>query len=295
MPFVQIQVEWALHHSWHPTVDEPQRAMTADKVWLMLDGGAEVFAAGRKWHVQPGMAFLLTSAHNPKSLTTRHGAEWLSMGFKATLFHTIDLLAVLTQPVLWRPSAEDRDTLQGWMQQLVSEQVRVANFETVDATTWSQYWHWLKQEQERHAITSSFISEGLGRAVFGLCWRMLETENILLAAERAVPPWLNRVFQRIHDQPGTDVLDLAKEASFSPSQFRRLFHEWVGASPQTYLMQYRLNEAQRLLAKTDLPVGAIADHLGFKGLSQFTNRFKRSCGMTPKLYREREQQAARPS
>src|SRR5579862_2161341 len=102
MPFVQVQVQWAIHNLWSPGQEEIQRSLTAPKVWLMLNGEAEVSAAGRTWKLTPGSALLMTPLHKPTLLRTPQGAEWLSMGFRATLFHTVDLLQSLTRPVYWQ-------------------------------------------------------------------------------------------------------------------------------------------------------------------------------------------------
>ena len=79
--------------------------------------------------------------------------------------------------------------------------------------------------------------------------------------------------------------DIAKAGNVSPSTCSVLFTKLIHQSPISYLTTYRLNEAQKLLRKTSMSVGQIAEATGFSGTSYFTEVFHRETGMTPREYR----------
>lgn len=71
------------------------------------------------------------------------------------------------------------------------------------------------------------------------------------------------------------------QANYAMSLFRRTF----GMSMVEYLTQYRIADAQRLLATTDATVVDIALESGFGSLSRFYAAFTRACGQSPRAYR----------
>jgi AraC-like DNA-binding protein len=61
----------------------------------------------------------------------------------------------------------------------------------------------------------------------------------------------------------------------------------VGMSAKAYISKRVNLEAKRLLTHTDLPVGAIAEKLGFREATHFSKFFKRETNCTPKEFRTR--------
>jgi|SRR5579871_2362888 len=78
---------------------------------------------------------------------------------------------------------------------------------------------------------------------------------------------------------------IADVACLSPHYFLRLFHQLFSMTPYQYLILRRLELAQRLLRKTDLPVTAICLEVGFASPSTLSNLFRRKYGVTPSQYR----------
>lgn len=60
-----------------------------------------------------------------------------------------------------------------------------------------------------------------------------------------------------------------------------------GCPPMEYLLHYRLDQAKLLLLQTDLPVGRIAQEVGFRQAAYFTSCFVKREGVTPREYRRR--------
>ncbi|MBQ6462683.1 MAG: AraC family transcriptional regulator [Pseudobutyrivibrio sp.] len=87
-----------------------------------------------------------------------------------------------------------------------------------------------------------------------------------------------------YDEP-TSVDEMAKLAGFSESHFMRFFKEAFGVSFVTYLNDYRLSMAARLLLSTEDSVLDISQQVGFENLSHFNRQFKKKYNKTPREYR----------
>lgn len=81
------------------------------------------------------------------------------------------------------------------------------------------------------------------------------------------------------------LTDLAEVACLSPYHFSRSFKAAVGVGPQRYVMQRRLERAKTLMRRTNQPLAAIAQQVGFTDQSHLTCIFRRETGVTPGRYR----------
>lgn len=79
---------------------------------------------------------------------------------------------------------------------------------------------------------------------------------------------------------------LAQQIGFSPYHFARLFRQTTGESPHQFVLRQRIERAQHLLEKADLPLVHIALESGFADQSHLTQAFKRHLGLTPRAYRQ---------
>ncbi len=82
------------------------------------------------------------------------------------------------------------------------------------------------------------------------------------------------------------VENAAREAGLSVSHFMKYFKSKMGISFITYLNEYRLTMAQRLLLSSESSVLAIAEECGFDNLSYFNRIFKKRYAQTPREYRK---------
>ena len=80
--------------------------------------------------------------------------------------------------------------------------------------------------------------------------------------------------------------DAAQMACLEDTYFSRQFKALTGFGFLDYLTQIRLQEAQRLLRSTDLPVKDISDLCGFSGSNYFGDVFRRYIGLSPTAYRK---------
>lgn len=77
------------------------------------------------------------------------------------------------------------------------------------------------------------------------------------------------------------VEQLAQIAGLSPCYFGSIFKKAVGRSPKDYLIDYRLEQAKRLLIETGYNITEVAALVGYKDASYFSNLFKRKEGVSP--------------
>jgi transcriptional regulator GlxA family with amidase domain len=70
------------------------------------------------------------------------------------------------------------------------------------------------------------------------------------------------------------------------SQLERKFKKTFLVTPSDYLLKVRINKACDYLGKTTDTIASIALNCGFYDHSDFTRKFVRAMGLTPKHYRE---------
>lgn len=80
--------------------------------------------------------------------------------------------------------------------------------------------------------------------------------------------------------------DLANHVNLSPYHFSRLFKSQTNFAPHQYLLNYRVNNAKRLLFDSNLSINEIALKCGFNSVSHFTTTFKNQTNFSPKKYRD---------
>ncbi|WP_309230973.1 helix-turn-helix transcriptional regulator [Nocardia sp. SYP-A9097] len=81
------------------------------------------------------------------------------------------------------------------------------------------------------------------------------------------------------------MASLASQAGVSRALFAKRFAAIMGTPPLTYLTEFRMDEAEELLATTDLTVAQIAKSLGYADAFGFSAAFKRHKGMSPTGFR----------
>ena len=94
-----------------------------------------------------------------------------------------------------------------------------------------------------------------------------------------------REFVEVHLEESIDLTMLAAVAGLSVHHFARQFKQTAGVTPHYYLTQKRVERAQEMLAKTDLPLSEIAYATGFSDPSHLARHFRRMLGTTPREFR----------
>lgn len=108
------------------------------------------------------------------------------------------------------------------------------------------------------------------------------------------PAWLQRVLQRLHDDPlATPSLQgLAMLAGVHPSHLARSFQRAQGCTVGDYQRSLRIELARKALAECEGSIADVAAMAGFSDQSHFARVFKRITGETPRDYRHKVQRAS---
>ena len=105
---------------------------------------------------------------------------------------------------------------------------------------------------------------------------------------------VRKMLEYIHENFGRNISveDMAEVIHVSKSECFRSFQNIVGKAPAEYLIQYRLTQASRMLAETDMSIAEVGMAAGFQSPSYFGKMFRDRQGISPgkyrKLHRQRE-------
>lgn len=90
---------------------------------------------------------------------------------------------------------------------------------------------------------------------------------------------------RAHIGQSLTVNQLANIADLSPSHFLRAFKQSIGQAPYQYVLAIRLEQAERLVVTSDMPIAEIAKLTGFSSHSHLTSLMRRHKFTTPSRLR----------
>lgn len=81
-----------------------------------------------------------------------------------------------------------------------------------------------------------------------------------------------------------DVAQIARYCNVSETGLKRIFKKFSGQAVHRYYTMLRLNAAKELLGE-GVPIGKIAEKLGFSSAGYFSYAFKRETGMSPNCWK----------
>nr|WP_245152517.1 AraC family transcriptional regulator [Allopusillimonas soli] len=96
-------------------------------------------------------------------------------------------------------------------------------------------------------------------------------------------PRLGRAIAALHRNPGKNwtLDDLAAEMGRSRAVFSERFLAATGTTPHRYLTDLRMRLARKWIDRDRLPIGDVAERLGYGSQAAFSRAFKRSTGLSP--------------
>ncbi len=89
-----------------------------------------------------------------------------------------------------------------------------------------------------------------------------------------------------HFHENLKLADVAEQVFLSPNYLSQQLSQQTGKSFLQHLCGWRMEEAKRLLGGSLLPVGRIAEQVGYDNPRYFSEVFQRHCGKTPSQYRK---------
>lgn len=93
-------------------------------------------------------------------------------------------------------------------------------------------------------------------------------------------------FMQVYYASNISLADICQAIHITPYHFIRLFKEKTGLTPHAYLLNVRIENAKRLLAKRECNVTEAAHFCGFATVAHFSTAFKRQVGITPLEYKK---------
>ncbi len=99
---------------------------------------------------------------------------------------------------------------------------------------------------------------------------------------------IRRAINHIREHYGENIsLDmLAEQLEITPEYLSALFNKEVGINFSTFLKQFRISQAKRLLKGTDQKIYEIAYQVGYNDPKYFNRVFKEEIGVSPRDYRQ---------
>ncbi|MDE1165305.1 MAG: AraC family transcriptional regulator [Pseudomonas sp.] len=116
--------------------------------------------------------------------------------------------------------------------------------------------------------------------------------SALASTPLPVPCGIERLIARLHAQPAGNWSNdaMAQVAGVSASQLHQRFRTLYQTTPQAWLADLRIRQAQRWLADSTLPIADIAQRAGYSDQAALTRAMGRVCGTTPSAFRKSRKQ-----
>lgn len=180
------------------------------------------------------------------------------------------VLPIMSSPMDYRIFSSDipwQAQVLSLMREITAAQEKTCDVELVSSYLIQKIWHILYQNTD---------VEHMGKK-----------ENYSASSQAR----LQLMMQYIHQDFAYNISlsDIADQAKVSKSTALNLFHRYLGISPVTYLVNYRLQEAAKLLASTEKKVTVISKDTGFDSVDYFCKAFKKYYKLTPTEYRKKAQ------
>ena len=118
--------------------------------------------------------------------------------------------------------------------------------------------------------------------------RILNAEGYAFISSPTENKRLKTIFNYIRDHFMEPIAleDISAKVFMTPQSFCRFFKKSTQKTFTTFLNEYRINHATKLLSETDADVKTICYESGFNNLSNFFRNFRKITQLTPNAYRD---------
>ncbi len=118
--------------------------------------------------------------------------------------------------------------------------------------------------------------------------RQFIEEQLKNVEDTAKSPHIRNAITYINDNYASKIKinELADHIGMNRSYLASSFKKATGYSPKEYLLSLRMEKAKSLLEKTDMPINAVANSIGYSDQLAFSRMFKEYSGISPKAFRE---------
>ncbi len=144
-----------------------------------------------------------------------------------------------------------------------------------------------RNREEKNIAKSQLLFDGICRRLLHLSG---EKASQPTPEDRLPKPAIRRVLDYLnsHYQEELNLEMLSKIAGISRGHLSRLFHQTMGQSLKTYLLQIRIEKAKELLASepAEVSLNEIAARCGFYDRTHLSHEFRRQTGLPPSQFRK---------
>lgn len=118
--------------------------------------------------------------------------------------------------------------------------------------------------------------------------KILNAEGYAFISSPTENKRLKTIFNYIRDHFMEPIAleDISAQIFMTPQSFCRFFKKSTTKTFTTFLNEYRINHATKLLSETDVDVKTVCYESGFNNLSNFFRNFRKITQLTPKAYRD---------
>lgn len=157
------------------------------------------------------------------------------------------------------------------------------------------------EEQECRAVRVETVYDETGNRSAGVLYDRIRQKCLLYSntipdpladrkkGKQQIVAEIEKIIQTQYASSLT-IESIAKAMHFTPNYIGMVFKTVRGMGINRYLMNVRMENAQRLLRESDLSVGDIALQCGYENVTYFHSCFKKEAGITPNEYRNQEQE-----
>ena len=143
--------------------------------------------------------------------------------------------------------------------------------------------------QEKEDITAPLTILSSFYKIWSLIYKNSQTINTLKKQNSNFMLLKNMIgyIQKFYKKKIT-LADIAKAGMVGQSKCCKLFDRYIGMTPNTYLIRYRLHQSTWYLKNTDMTITEIAQTVGFSGSSYYAEVFGKWYDKSPSEYRKEE-------
>ncbi len=84
---------------------------------------------------------------------------------------------------------------------------------------------------------------------------------------------------------GLPFYQVAKSACVSETTLRKLYHKYLGMSPQKYINKIKLHRVHTMLRTTDYTITQLGEIVGYTNISKLSSAFRKEYGISPSACR----------
>lgn len=132
----------------------------------------------------------------------------------------------------------------------------------------------------------SFTYEVLYRDIKSVLELRFEENNLDSTENKDVLAVKLDHYIQLHFREPINTQSLCTIFNFTPAYISKLYKDYKGISPTSYITQLRMEEAQKLLTESNMNIRDLSVYLGYDDPFYFSKLFKKLYGLSPKQYQK---------